>query len=219
MLIAVLKREWLTAQRRPSEAMSALLFFILVGSLFPLAVGPDAALLRTIAPGVIWVAALLAVLISLHRLFEHDLADGSLEQWLLAPSGLVWLVAAKIAAHWCITCVPLILVAPLMAMQYGLDGGGAVGTLIAALLMGSAVLTLVGALGAALTLGLRSHVLLALIMVPLCVPPLVFGCAAVAASQQGLPAAPQLSLLGACLSLAVFLGPWATAAALRLAME
>jgi heme exporter protein B len=193
MLIPVLKRELLAAQRRPSEAMSALLFFILVGSLFPLAVGPDAALLRAIAPGVIWVAALLAVLISLNRLFEPDLADGSLEQWLLAPAGLTGLVAAKTLAHWCVACVPLILVAPL--------------------------LTLVGALGAALTLGLRSHVLLALIMVPMSVPPLVFGCAAVAASQQGLSAAPQLSLLGACLSLAVFLGPWATAAALRLAVE
>ncbi|GAD23714.1 heme exporter protein CcmB [Acidovorax sp. MR-S7] len=218
MLIPVLKRELLAAQRRPSEAMSALLFFILVGSLFPLAVGPDAALLRAIAPGVIWVAALLAVLISLNRLFEPDLADGSLEQWLLAPAGLTGLVAAKTAAHWCIACVPLILVAPLMALQYGLDAG-AVGTLVAALVLGTAVLTLVGALGAALTLGLRSHVLLALIMVPMSVPPLVFGCAAVAASQQGLSAAPQLSLLGACLSLAVFLGPWATAAALRLAME
>jgi heme exporter protein B len=218
MLIPVLKRELLAAQRRPSEAMSALLFFILVGSLFPLAVGPDAALLRAIAPGVIWVAALLAVLISLNRLFEPDLADGSLEQWLLAPAGLTGLVAAKTLAHWCVACVPLILVAPLMALQYGLDAG-AVGTLVAALVLGTAVLTLVGALGAALTLGLRSHVLLALIMVPMSVPPLVFGCAAVAASQQGLSAAPQLSLLGACLSLAVFLGPWATAAALRLAVE
>lgn len=186
MLIPVLKRELLGAQRCPSEAMSALLFFILVGSLFPLAVGPDAALLRAIAPGVIWVAALLAVLISLNRLFEPDLADGSLEQWLLAPAGLTGLVAAKTLAHWCVACVPLILVAPLMALQYGLDAG-AVGTLVAALVLGTAVLTLVGALGAALTLGLRSHVLLALIMVPMSVPPLVFGCAAVAASQQGFP--------------------------------
>lgn len=218
MLISVLKRELLIAQRRPSDAMSALLFFILVGSLFPLAVGPDAALLRSIAPGVIWVAALLAVLISLHRLFEHDLASGSLEQWLLAPAGLTGLVAAKAGAHWCITCVPLIVVAPVMALQYGLDAS-VLGTLLAALVLGTGVLTLVGALGAALTLGLRSHVLLALIMVPLCVPPLVFGCAAVAASQQGLSPAPHLSLLGACLSLAMFLAPWATAAALRLAME
>lgn len=218
MMVAVLQRELRMAQRRPSEAMSALLFFVLVGSLFPLAVGPDAALLRTIAPGVIWVAALLAVLIALHRMFEPDLADGSLEQWMLAPTSLTALVAAKTAAHWCITCVPLILVAPVLALQYGLEEG-VLGTLVAALVLGTATLTLVGALGAALTLGLRSHVLLALIMVPLCVPPLVFGCAAVAASQQGLSPTPQLSLLGACLSLAVFLGPWATAEALRLAME
>lgn len=218
MVIAVFKRELLSAQRRPSDALSALLFFILVGSLFPLAIGPDAALLQMIGPGVIWVAALLAVLISLHRLFEHDLADGSLEQWLVGSSGLLGLVATKIAAHWAITCFPLLLLAPIMGLQYGL-AGATIGTLLAALALGTATLTLIGAMGAALTLGLRSHVLLALIMLPLSVPPLIFGCAAVAASQQGLPVAPHISLLGSCLSLAAFLCPWATAASLRLALE
>lgn len=218
MLIPVFTRELLLAVRRPSDALSGLLFFILVGSLFPLSIGPDAALLRIIAPGVIWVAALLAVLISLHRLFEHDLADGSLEQWLLAPRMLVGLVAIKVAAHWFIACLPLILVAPLLALQYGLPIES-VGGLILALLLGTPTLALLGGLGAALTLGLRGQVLLALIVLPMSVPPLVFGCAAMTATQQGLPAGPSLSLLGACLSLAAFLCPWATAAALRLALE
>jgi heme exporter protein B len=218
MLIPVFTRELLLAVRRPSDALSGLLFFILVGSLFPLSVGPDAALLRVIAPGVIWVAALLAVLISLHRLFEHDLADGNLEQWLLAPRTLVGLVAVKVAAHWLITCLPLILVAPLLALQYGLPIESVRG-LIVALLLGTPTLALLGGLGAALTLGLRGQVLLALIVLPMSVPPLIFGCAAVTAAQQGLPAGPSLSLLGACLSLAAFLCPWATAAALRLALE
>ena len=218
MLIPVFRREWQLALRRPSDALSGLLFFVLVLSLFPLAIGPDAALLRAIGPGVVWVAALLAIYISLHRLFEQDLADGTLEQWLLAPRPLMALVAMKIAAHWVITCLPLVAVAPVMALQYGLPAES-VGVLVAALLLGTPTLALLGAMGAALTLGLRGQVVLALIMLPLSVPPLVFGCAAVAASQQGLSAAPQISLLGACLSLAVFLGPWATAAALRLAME
>lgn len=218
MLIPVFTRELLLAVRRPADALSGLLFFILVGSLFPLAIGPDAALLRLIGPGVIWVAALLAVLISLHRLFEHDYADGSLEQWLLAPRMLSGLIAVKIAAHWMIACLPLILVAPLLALQYGLSSGST-DELVIALLLGTPTLALLGALGAALTLGLRGQVLLALIVLPMCVPPLVFGCSAVTAAQQGLPVGPALSLLGACLSLAAFLCPWATAAALRLALE
>jgi heme exporter protein B len=218
MLIPVFTRELLLTVRRPFDALSGLLFFILVSSLFPLAIGPDAELLRAIAPGVIWVAALLAILISLHRLFEHDLADGSLEQWLLTEHVLVVLVAIKIAAHWLIACLPLILVAPLLALQYGLPNAS-IGGLVVALLLGTATLALLGALSAALTLGLRNPVLIALIVLPMSVPPLVFGCAAVLATQQGLPAGPSLSLLGACLSLAAFLCPWATAAALRLALE
>lgn len=218
MLIPVFHRELLLAMRRPSDALSGLLFFIVVGSLFPLAVGPDAAMLRAIGPGVVWVAALLAVLISLHRLFEPDAADGSLEQWLLMPRTLVGLVAAKVAAHWCITCVPLVLVAPLLALQYGLSPE-AVAVLGLALLLGTPTLALLGTLGAALTLGLRGHVLQALITLPLCVPPLVFGCAAVSATQQGLPAGAHLDLLGACLPVAALLCPWGAAAALRLAFE
>ncbi len=218
MLSAVFAREARLALRRPVDGLGGLAFFVLVGGLFPLAIGPDAALLRAIAPGVIWVAALLAVLISLHRLFEPELADGSLEQWLLAPRAAMGLVAMKVAAHWCITCLPLIAVAPLLALQYGL-AGEATGLLVLALLLGTPTLALLGALGAALTLGLRGPVPLALVVLPLSVPPLVFGCAAVTAGQQGLSATPPLSLLGACLSLAAFLCPWASAAALRLALE
>jgi heme exporter protein B len=218
MLTAVFLRELLLALRRPADALAALLFFVLVCSLFPLAIGPDAALLRVIGPGVVWVSALLAVLISLQRLFEPELADGGLEQWLLSPHPLTALVAAKVAAHWCIACLPLVLAAPLLALQYGL-GGETVGLLVAALLLGTPTLVLLGALGAALTLGVRGHVLLALVMLPMSVPPLVFGCAAVSAGQQGLPAGASLSLLGACLALAAFLCPWASAAALRLALE
>lgn len=218
MLIPIFKRELLLALRRPSEALSGLIFFILVGSLFPLAIGPDAALLRVIAPGVIWVAALLAVVISQHRLFESDYTDGGLEQWLLVPRLLPVLVGIKVTAHWCITCLPLVVISPLLALQYGLSSETTT-YLVIALLLGTPTLALFGALGAALTLGLRGQVLLALIVFPMCVPPLIFGCAAVMAAQQGLPAGPALSLLGACLSLAAFLCPWATAAALRLALE
>ncbi|WP_326838407.1 heme exporter protein CcmB [Herminiimonas contaminans] len=158
------------------------------------------------------------MLISLHRLFEHDLADGSLEQWLLVPRTLIGLVATKIAAHWLIACLPLILVAPLLALQYGLSNDATLCLLIT-LLLGTPTLALLGALGAALTLGMRGQVLQALIVLPMSIPPLVFACSAVSASQQGLPAGPALNLLGACLSLATFLCPWATAAALRLALE
>lgn len=218
MLSAMFARELQIALRRPADALGGLLFFVLVGGLFPLAVGPDAAVLRAIGPGVVWVAALLAVLISMHRLFEPDLADGSLEQWRLAPRPLMALVALKAAAHWCIVCAPLLLVAPLLALQYGLTGEAA-GVLLLALLLGTPTLVLIGTLGAALTLGLRGHVLMALIVLPMSVPPLVFGCAAVSASQQGLPATAHFSLLGACLSLAAFLCPWGSAAALTLALE
>ena len=218
MLTAVYTRELLLALRRPADALGPLLFLVVVGSLFPLAIGPDATLLRAVGAGVVWVAVLLAMLVSMHRLFEPDLADGSLEQWLLAPHALTGLVAAKVFAHWCITCVPLLLATPLLGLQYGLSDAG-LATLVLTLVLGTPCVMLLGALGAALTLGLRGHVLPVLVVLPLSVPPLVFGCAAVSASEQGLPAAPHLSLLGACLPLAAVLCPWATASALRLALE
>lgn len=218
MLRAVCARELKLAARRPSDALGGLFFFVLVGSLFPLALGPDAPLLRQIAPGIVWVAALLAVLLGQHRLFESDMADGSLEQWLLAPAPLPLLVGLKVATHWLLGVLPLLLVAPLLGWQYGLDGT-VVSILLASLALGTPSLCLLAALGAALTLGVRGQLLLALVVLPLSVPILIFGSHAVAQAQQGLSAAPALNLLGACLCLALLAGPWAIAAALRLALE
>ena len=218
MLRAVCARELKLAARRPSDAFGGVFFFVLVGSLFPLALGPDAALLRQVAPGIVWVAALLAVLLGQHRLFESDMADGSLEQWLLAPVPLPLLVGLKVATHWLLGVLPLLLVAPLLGWQYGLNGA-VVGVLLASLALGTPSLYLLAALGAALTLGMRGQLLLALVVLPLSVPILIFGSHAVAQAQQGLSAAPALNLLGASLCLAVLTGPWAIAGALRLALE
>ena len=214
----VIGRELRTAARRPMDALGALLFFVVVGTLFALAVGPDPALLRAIGPGVVWVAALLALLVSLHRLFVPELEDGVLEQLLLSPRSMIGLVWAKLLAHWLVTCLPLLLAAPLLGLQFELSAQ-AIGILLVSLLLGTPTLSLLGALGAALTLGLRGNALLALIMLPLCVPVLIFGSGAVGASQQGLSASPHLSILGAWLLLAALLCPWAVAAALRLAVE
>jgi heme exporter protein B len=200
------------------DALGALFFFVVVGSVFPLSVGPEPALLAAIGPGVVWVAALLATMISLHRLFLTDLEDGTLEQLLLSPRSLGGIVGAKVAAHWLVTCLPLIIVAPLMGVQFGLTTQ-ALWVLLLSLLLGTPTLVLLGALGAALTLGLRGSVLLALIVLPMCVPVLIFGSGAVSSTQQGLQAGPHLSLLGACLLVAAVLCPWAISAALRLAVE
>lgn len=218
MLKAVFVREMRLAQRRPAQALSGLLFFVLVGSLFPLALGPDSALLRQIAPGVVWVAALLALLLGQHQLFEGELADGSLEQWALAATPLWLLVGMKVAAQWLIAAVPLLLAAPVLGWQYGMTAD-AVGVLLAALALGTPSLSLLAALGAALTLGLRGQLLLALVVLPLSIPILIFGSHAVTQASLGLSAAPALNLLGACLCLALLATPWAIAQALRLALE
>ncbi|MEG0052732.1 MAG: heme exporter protein CcmB [Comamonas sp.] len=218
MLRAVCARELKLAARRPADVLGGLFFFVLVGSLFPLALGPDTALLKQIAPGMVWVAALLAVLLGQHRLFESDMADGSLEQWLLAPAALPLLVGIKVATHCLLCVVPLLLVAPLLGWQYGLDGD-VIAILLASLALGMPSLCLLAALGAALTLGVRGQMLLALLVLPLSIPVLIFGSHAVAQAQQGLSAAPALNLLGAWLCLAILAGPWAIAGALRLALE
>lgn len=215
---SILRLELRAGARRPFDALCGLLFFAVAASLFPLALGPDAPLLAAIGPGVMWVAALLAVLVSLHRLFEPGLAQGALAQLLLSPLPLPLLVVVKAGAHWVLACLPVVLAAPLLALQFGLPAH-AVTVLAFSLLLGTPTLVLLGALGAALTLGLRGSVLLAVIVLPLCVPVLVFGSGAVVACQQGLPPQPHLFLLGACLSLALVLCPWATGAALRLALE
>lgn len=218
MLIPVLERELRLAMRRPADALGGLAFFIMVGSLFPLALGPDSALLRQIAPGVVWVAALLAVLLGQHRLFESDYADGCLEQWALARSPLPLLIGLKVLAQWLVGVLPMLLATPLLGWQYGLDSG-VIAVLLCSLALGTPSLCVLAALGAALTLGVRGQLLLTLVVLPLSVPILIFGSYAVAQALQGLPAAPSLNLLGACLCLALLAGPWAIAAALRLALE
>lgn len=215
----VVARDLLIVMRNKSDAANTLLFFAIVASLFPLGVGPETALLRTIAPGVVWVAALLASMLALARLFSSDYADGTLEQLLLAPHPLGMLVAGKVFAHWLVSGFPLVLLAPLLGLQFGLDGE-AVMALVASLALGTPVLSLLGAVAAALTLGVRgSGVLVSLIVLPLCVPVLIFGAGAVDAVAGGLSAAPHLSLLGAYLLPGALFGPWATAVAIRIALE
>ena len=218
MLIAVVARELRLAIRRPADALCGLMFFIMVGSLLPLALGPDSILLRQIAPGVIWIAALLAVLLSQHRLFESDYADGTLEQWMLAAAPLPLLVGLKTAAQWLVGVGPVLLATPLLGWQYGMETE-VIAVLLLSLVLGTPSLCLLAAFGAALTLGVRGQLLLALIALPLSIPVLIFGSHAVVQASLGLPAAPSLNLLGAFLCLAVLIGPWAVAAALRLALE
>ena len=218
-IIAIIRRDLLLAMRRKSEVLTALFFFIIVVSLFPLGIGPESALLRKIAPGVVWVAALLATMLGLARLFAPDHADGTLEQMVLSPTPLGLLVTGKIVAHWITTGLPLVLLAPVLGIQFDLDTG-ALGILVLALLLGTPLLSLIGAIGAALTLGVRGGgVLLSLLVLPLYVPALIFGAGAVESHISGLGAGGHLSLLAALLALAVFFAPWATTAALRIALE
>lgn len=217
--LCIVRRDLELALRRRADVFTTLFFFVIVISLFPLGVGPEPALLRTIAPGILWVAALLAAMLSLARLFAPDHADGTLEQMLLSPEPLAVLVAAKILAHWLVAGLPLVLLAPLLALQFDLSPA-AIGTLTLGLLIGTPVLSLFGAIGGALTLGVRgSGVLVALLVLPLYVPVLIFGAGAVGAEMGGMDGAAHLSLLGALLAGAVALAPWATARALRIALE
>ncbi len=216
---AVVRRDLVLVMRHRADLLTTLFFFIIVVSLFPLGVGPEAELLRIMAPGVVWVAALLASMLSLSRLFSDDMQDGTLEQLLLVPQPLSLLVLAKIVAHWLISGLPLVLIAPLLGLQYGLSGEGLM-VLVVTLLLGTPVLSLIGAIGAALTLGLRGGgVLVSLLVLPLYAPVLIFGAGAIEATLSGMGGAGHLSLLGAMLILALILAPWATAAALRIAME
>lgn len=215
----ILRREMLLAIRHKGDVLNALAFFVVVASLFPLAIGPDPNQLRAIGGGVVWVAALLAALLSLPRLFAADFADGTLEQLLVAPVPLPVAVLAKSAAHWLTTGLPLALVAPVLGLQYDLPGN-ALGVLLASLLIGTPVLSLLGAAGAALTLGVRgAGALLGLLLLPLYVPALVFGAGAVGAALSGLDASAYLALLGAFLAVSSLVGPWAACAALRAALD
>jgi heme exporter protein B len=219
VLLAVFARDVLQAWRRRADWFTTLFFFVIVVSLFPLGVGPEPAQLRAMAPGVLWVAALLAAMLSLPRVFASDYEDGTLDQLLLVPQPLLTLVLAKVLAHWVLSGVPLALLGPLLGLQFGLDGE-AVAVLGMALLLGTPCLSLIGAVGAALTLGLRGGgVLVALLVLPLYIPVLIFGAGAVHAALAGTAAAPHLSLLGACLLIALVVAPWATGAALRIAAD
>lgn len=218
-LKATLRRDLRQALRRRSELINPLVFFALVITLFPLGISPDKALLATLAPGLLWVAALLATLLSLEGLFRQDLDDGSLEQLLLTPQPLPLLVLAKVAGHWLLTGLPLALMAPLLGVMLGLPSG-AFGVLIASLALGSLSLSLIGAIGAALTVGLRrGGVLLSLIILPLYIPVLIFGAGAVQSAVTGMPSAAHLAMLGAMLALALLLAPLAIAAGLRLSIN
>jgi heme exporter protein B len=215
----LLRRDVRLAFRRKSEWLSGVFFFVLVAALFPLAIGPEPATLRLIGPGVLWVAALLASMLSLGRLFESDHQDGSLEQMALSAAPLAWLVAAKVAAHWLISGLPLVLLSPLLGLQFALDSQ-ALGMLALTLLIGTPVLSLLGAIGAALTLGVRGGgVLQSLLLLPLYVPVLVFGAGAVDAQMRGLGGAAHVSVLLALFLGAAAVSPWACSAALRLALE
>jgi heme exporter protein B len=215
----IVKRDLLLAMRRRSDAAMSVFFLVIVASLFPLGVGPDSAVLRIIGPGVLWVAALLACLLSLSRVFTADYMDGALEQMVLIPQPLAVLVAGKVVAHWVISGLPVVLLSPLLGLQFGLDGEP-LGVLVLSLLLGTPTLSMIGAIGAALVLGVRgSGLLVALLVLPLYVPVLIFGAGAVTSSLAGIGAEANLSLLGACLVLSLFLAPWATGAAVRIALE
>jgi heme exporter protein B len=210
----VLMRESRLLCRRPAELANPLVFFGIVIALFPLAVGPETELLRTLSPGLLWVAALLAVLLSLDGLFRSDLEDGSLEQWVLSPHPLALLVLAKVVAHWLFSGLALVLLSPLLALMLGLPAR-CLPVLLGSLLLGTPVLSLLGAVGAALTVGLkRGGVLLALLVLPLYIPTLILGAGALQATLQGLAAGGYLLWLASLAALSVTLAPFAIAAGL-----
>jgi heme exporter protein B len=217
--LALFRRDMTLAFRHRAEMANPLLFFVIVVTLFPMGITPEARILETIAPGVIWVAALLAAMLSLDTLFRSDFEDGALEQILLSPHPAAVLVLAKVLAHWLVTGLPLILVAPLLGVLLALPGE-AMWVLVATLALGTPVLSLVGAIGTALTVGLRrGGVLLSLLVLPLYIPVLIFGSNAVGTAADGLPVAGQLYFLGALLVLSLTLAPLAIAAALRISLS
>lgn len=216
---ALLTRDLRLAFRQGGDVANVVAFFALAVILFPFGVGPDPDLLARIAAGVLWVTALLAALLSLERLFDADFQDGSLEALGLMPVPLEIQVLAKCVAHWLTTGLPLTIIAPLLALVLHFDAAG-YPALIAALLLGTPVLSLIGAIGAALTLGARrAGVLLSLLVLPLYIPVLIFGVAASEAAALGLESRPYLLLLAALLAGSLALAPWAAAAALRQALE
>ena len=215
----VLRRELLLALRQRSDLFTVFFFFLIVSSLFPLAIGPELSTLQLIGPGVIWVGALLSSLLVLHRLFESDYSDGSLEQLVLSGEPLTILVLGKVIAHWCIAGLPLVLTAPLIGLQFSLPTSSLV-TLTLTLLIGTPVLSMFGSIGAALTIGLRGgSALSSLLILPFYVPVLIFGAGAVGAQLQGVDISGHLSILIAMLCFSIGLAPLAIAGAVKIALE
>ena len=218
-LRSIVARDLRLAMRRRGDVFNQLVFFVIVVTLFPLGTGPEPNLLRAMAPGIVWVAALLAAMLSLNRIFAADHADGTLEQMLVAAHPLGIVVAGKVLAHWMVSGLPMALLAPLLGLQFDLPQQS-LAVLALSLLLGTPVLSLIGAVGAALTLGVRGGgILLALLVLPLYVPVLIFGAGGVAASAAGMSAIPHLSLLGAVLAVSCVVAPWAACAALRIAYD
>lgn len=216
---AIVQRDLLLAWKRPGDFLTPLIFFVIVSSLFPLAIGPGAEQLAMLGPGVVWVAALLATLLSLNNLFLGDFEDGSLEQILLSPQPLPLIALAKTTAHWLVNGVPLILISPLIALSYQMPPATIYVTLVT-LSLGTLSLSALGAIGAALTIGInRGNALLSLLILPLAVPVLIFGARTVALSAAGDAYASGVYFLGAYCMLAVTLAPFATAAALKISHE
>ena len=215
----LLKRDLMLAFRHRGELANPLLFFLMIVTLFPLGVSPEPALLGRIAPGVIWIAALLAAMFSLESLFRSDFDDGALEQMLLSPHPLPVLVLAKVLAHWLVSGLPMLLLAPLLGIFLAMSSSG-IAALELTLAVGTPLLSLIGAIGVALTVGLRrGGVLLTLLIMPLYIPVLIFATNAVTAAAAGMPIAGQLYFLASLLVLALSLAPLAIAAALRISVS
>ena len=216
--LAILGRDLLLGARRPVEALMPVVFFVVAASLFPFGVGPEPNVLRDIAPGIVWVCALLSSMVSLGTLYAADYSDGSLEQMLVSGTPAIVVALAKCLAHWILSGLPLILVSPVLGLLFGMPAD-AIAVLVLGLLLGTPVLSLLGAVGAALTLGLRNAgVLILLIVLPLCIPVLIFGAGAVSSYAVGLAPAGHFYLLGALLLLSALGAPVATAAALRISV-
>ena len=219
VLGAQLKRELALALHQKNDVLTPLFFFVVIASLFPLGVGAETALLQRLGPGVLWVSALLATLLSLARMFASDFEDGTLELMAMSPTPLPLLVATKVFSHFLLTGIPLVLVAPLLGTQYGLSSD-VILVLMLSLLLGTPTLSLLGSIGAALTLGVRgAGVLLSLLVLPLYIPVLIFGAGAAHAQSAGLSPSAHLSLLAAALVVACFVSPLASAASLRISLE
>ena len=217
--VALLQRDLMLTYRNRAQMLNPLLFFVIVVSLFPLGLDPRPELLRTIAPGVVWVAALLASMLSLENMFRSDFDDGSLEQLLLTPHPLPLLVLAKILAHWLVSGLPLLLLAPVLGMLLNMASSSIL-PLLATLALGTPILSLIGSIGVALTVGLRGGgVLLSLLILPLYIPVLIFAANAVGNAAAGLDITGQLAFLGSLLALGLALAPLATAAALRISLN